>query len=45
LTRLRAVIAEITAENLELKKSFEAGRLVPNSGREQSRSDTHRDAN
>ena len=35
LARLRAVIAEITAENLELKKRSEAGSLITGFGAEQ----------
>jgi len=39
MARLRAVIAGITAENLELKKRFEVGGFIPCTGREQSGGD------
>jgi transposase-like protein len=42
IERMRAVIAEITAENLELKKGFEAARFVPSTGGDQSGRDTDR---
>lgn len=44
MARLRAVIAEITAENLELKKRFEVGGFIPCTGREQSGGDADRSA-
>lgn len=42
LDRLRAVVAEITAENPELKKRSEAGRFVPCPRRNQSARDADR---
>jgi hypothetical protein len=36
MERMRAVIAEITAESLELKKGFEAGRYIPSTGGDES---------
>jgi transposase len=45
MDRMRAVIAEITAENLELKKGFEARGLIPSTGGDESSSDTDRGEN
>ena len=45
IERMRAVIAEITAENLELKKRSEAGRFIPSSGGDESGGDADRSAN
>ena len=42
MERMRAVIAEITAENLELKKGFEAGRFISSAGGDEGDRDTDR---
>jgi transposase-like protein len=42
IERMRAVIAEITAENLELKKRFEVGRLIPSTGGDEGSRDADR---
>jgi hypothetical protein len=45
MVRMRAVIAEITAENLQLKKGFEAQKLFPIIGGEEGGSNGDRRAN
>jgi transposase len=45
IDRLRAVVAEITAENLELKKGFEVRGFIASLSTAQSRSDPHRETN
>jgi len=45
IERMRAVIAEITAENLELKKRFEVGRSLASTGGDQGGGDADCDAN
>jgi len=45
IDRLRAVVAEIMAENLELKKGSEVRGYIPSSRTEQSRSDPYRQTN
>ena len=42
IERMCAVIAEITAENLELKKRFEVGGFIQSTGTEESGSDAKR---
>jgi len=37
-----AVVAEITAENLELKKSFEVGRFIPSTSGDEGGRDANR---
>jgi len=45
IDRLRAVVAEITAENLELKKRSETGRFIQSPSAEETGSDADRSAN
>lgn len=45
MERMPAVIAEITAENLELKKRSEVGRSFPNTGGDESGRDADRRSN
>jgi hypothetical protein len=42
MERMRAVIAEITAENLQLKKGFESGRFIPSTDGDESGGDADR---
>ena len=45
IDRLRAVVAEITAENLELEKRFETGRFIQSPSTEETGGDADRSAN
>ncbi len=42
IKRMRAVIAKITAKNLELKMRFEVGRLVPSTDGDEGSCDADR---
>jgi len=42
IDRMRAVIAEITAENLELKKGFEVGGFIQSAGGDEGGGDADR---